>query len=144
LVDAELWQVLDASQDPFSDHRPPDASCDPEGFFVETGLVEVETGLCGYVSAAQPIRVGVRTTDLLQVLVYHSSLTSDEDAEGHVALMIDDRLVWEQTVLIPSGSDVHSADFVAGFDAELGTQAVFHLHNHGSNTWNLGHFRLER
>lgn len=144
LADPELWVALDAADDPFADHRPDPVDCDPAGLFVETGLFEVDTSLCGYVSAAQTLTADVRVDDTLQVLVYHAALSASEPAEGHVAILIGEHLVWEQTVAIPSGSGVYSSEVGAAFDAPVGTQAVFHLHNHGNNSWNLGHLRRDR
>jgi hypothetical protein len=44
LVDATLWTVLSAEDDPFADHRPDEVSCDEEiGFFVESGFLKINT-----------------------------------------------------------------------------------------------------
>ncbi len=145
LVDPELWTQLDADEDPFADHRPDEVICDEdEGLTVETGLFEVDTTFCNYASVAQPTLADVAVDDEIQVLVYHGALSSSDEGEAHVALMLGDQLVWEQLIAIPSGSGVYSTDVGAAFEAPVGTRAVFHLHNHGNNTWNLGHFRRER
>ncbi len=145
LTDPALWVPLEAAEDPFADHRPDQVECDPDqGISVETGLLEVDTTFCAYVTAAQPSLAEVVAGDTLQVLVYHGSLNSSVEGEAHVALMLGEVLVWEQHIAIPGGSDVYSTELPAEVDAPTGTQAVFHLHNHGNNSWNLGHYRRDR
>ncbi len=142
LADPDAWVVLEAADDPFTD-RPADAACDPSGLTVEHGLYEVQTGPCPYLSAGQPTLADVRAGDAVSVLVYHTSLTSDDPAEAHLAVALDGALVWEETVAIPAASGVHTAQIPAAGDAPAGSVVVFHLHNHGSNAWTLGHLRVE-
>lgn len=145
LADPELWLQLAAEDDPFAEHRPDEVICDEsEGIRVETGLLEIDTTFCNYVSVAQPSLTDVAVDDVIEVLVFHGSLSSAEEGEAHVALMLGEHLIWEQQIPIPSGSGVYSTEVGAAFTAAAGTRAVFHLHNHGANGWNLGHFRRER
>ena len=142
LTDPHLWTQLSAEEDPFGDHRPVEVSCDEEdGLTVESGLLEIDTTFCNYASLVQPSLTTVDLGEVLEVLVYHGSLTSSEEAEAHVALMLGEQVVWEQQIGIPSGSGVYSVEVDAALSAPAGTSVVFHLHNHGANSWNLGHFR---
>lgn len=140
LVRAEAWG-LGAGTDPFADHRTEDHVCDPAGVFVEEGLLEVRTALCGYAVLGQPSQVALAAGDEIELLLYHSALTAQTPAEAHVALTLDGALLWEQAVPIPSPSDVYSHTLVAPAHAAAGAPVVLHLHNHGSNAWNLGHLR---
>lgn len=143
LVAAESW-VLDPASDPFPEHRAETHSCDPAGVLVEDGLLEVNTGLCGYAVLVQPISVSMHPGDDVEVLLYHSRLIAETPAEGHVALSVGSTLLWEQAVSIPSASAVHVAVVPVSEEVDLGVPMVLHLHNHGSNSWNLGHLRVTR
>ena len=142
LVAADGW-VIDASVDPAPEHLD-GHTCDPSGVLVEDGLLEVRTGDCAYAVVRQASLAEVGAGDRLELLVYHSALTADEEGEGHVALAVEGELVWEKTVAIPSTSQVYATEWTAEAAVEVGADVVLHLHNHGSNAWNLGHFRVSR
>ncbi len=142
LVAADGW-VLDASVDPFPGHLD-GHTCDPSGVLVEDGLLEVRTGDCAYAVVRQANLAEVGVGDRLELLVYHSALTADEEGEGHVALALDGDVVWEKTVGIPSTSQVYATEWSAEAAVAVGADVVLHLHNHGSNAWNLGHLRVSR
>lgn len=144
LVDPYAWVALGAEDDPFASHRPETVECEPEALSVDLGLFEVDTGACDYLSASQPSLAAVAAGDRLGVLMYHDSLTFWTEAEAHVALALGDDVVWEASIAIPASSEVYSVELEAPADAPAGTPVTFHLHNHGSNTWNLGHFRVTR
>jgi len=141
LVAAEAWTIDDAV-DPYPEHRDIGQACDPSGMLVEEGLLEVRTGDCGYLIAHQTSRSAVRVGDDIEVLVFHSSLTAPAPAEGHIALTVDGNSIWENNVTIPSISQVYVEVIEAIFDAPEGAEVVLHLHNHGSNAWNLGYVRV--
>ena len=69
--------------------------------------------------------------------------TAPEAAEAHVAVLLGEQLVWETTLPIPTPSAVHDVEVPASAAASQGTPVVIHLHNHGSNAWNLGHLRVQ-
>ena len=141
LVTADGW-VSNVELDPWPEHRTADHSCDERGILVEDGLLEVRTGDCGYVVLSQPTLRAVRRSDTIELLLYHSALTAAESAEAHVAFHMGDVLVWETTLPIPSPSLVHDVVVPAPAAAPIGTMMVLHLHNHGSNAWNLAHLRV--
>lgn len=143
LVMPESW-VIDPSADPFPEHLTAKHTCDPAGMAVEEGLLEIYTADCGYLVARQPSLEEVLQGDSIEVLVYHSSLTAQDPAEAHAALTIDGELIWEETVPIPSISQVYAAEVMADFEADAGSDVVLHLHNHGSNVWTMGHLRVRK
>ena len=144
LVDPESWTPLDASADPFAAHRPAAIDCAPESMDVDLGLFEVDTGLCDYLSVGQPSLAAVRAGEVIEVLMYHGSLTWWEEATAHVAVSIDGVVLWEETIGIPAASEVYIAEVPSPVAVSPGTPIVFHLHNHGSNTWNIGHIKVRR
>ncbi len=143
LVDASLFRILDADEDPFPSHRA-DAKrlCDAGGFGEDLGVLDIDTETCAYVSAAQPSLAEVLPGDDLLLLAWHQALAStDPNAQGHMAVMIGDTLVWEVLIDIPASADVYELELPVEEEIPAGTPVVVHVHNHGGNTWRLGSLR---
>jgi hypothetical protein len=143
LVHADLWTAAADTEDPFPAHRSAAVECGAAGWYEETGGLEVDTGACPYFLGQLALPRDIRSGDLLTVDAWHSSLASEAPAEGHIALSVDGRVVWEHTEQIPGDANAWSDSFTAKFDAPEGALVVLHLHNHGYNTWNFHSFRLE-
>jgi hypothetical protein len=137
LIDHEKWQVLDASDDPLADHRPETIACGIAGWYIEASKLEVDTNLCNYLAVGQPSLVSLEQGQLVEVIFYHFDLVAPEAGLAHVAIWIDGQVLWEQEIVIPGDANVFQDEFVSPISAERGSQVVFHLHNHGQNTWVL-------
>ena len=75
--------------------------------------------------------------DTLRLTAWWDRLASETPATGHLAVLVGGEPVWEEDVTIPGEADVRELDFEMPFDAEAGSPVVFHVHNHGYNTWRL-------
>ncbi len=141
LVDVEAWSPSPASADPLAAHRPLELLCPAAAWKPEFGSLEVDTGQCNYLSVEQPLLRDVPAGAPVVVNLWHQALHAELDALGHVALVVGDTLIWERTVAIPGPAEVWSDEVLAPRDLLAGERVVFHLHNHGANTWNLGEVR---
>lgn len=143
LVNPFDWTLLAAADDPFADHRPADAPCPEASFggepFSEQYALEIRTGPggCRWLSAAQPARTALAAGDPITIRVWHFELTAETRAEAHVALAIGGETIWQRSVVIPSEGALLLDTVDAPRAWPTGTPVVFHLHNHGANTWNL-------
>lgn len=137
LLDAEAWTSVPARADPLAAHRPQPVICGIAPWRPEGGGIEVDTQGCNYVSVRQPLLVHVARGDLLRLTAWWDRLASESPAAGHIAVLIGDEIVWEEHVAIPGEADIRDLEFESPVDAEPGTPVVFHLHNHGYNTWRL-------
>jgi hypothetical protein len=137
LIDHEQWQVLDAAADPLADHRPELVECGLAGWYLETAKLEVDTNFCNYLAVAQPSLVALEQGQTVQVIFYHFDLVAPEPALAHVSILVDGEVLWEQEITIPGDANVFLEEFPSPITAELGSEVVFHLHNHGQNTWVL-------
>jgi hypothetical protein len=137
LIDHVQWQVLEAQDDPLADHRPETIVCGIAGWYLEASKLEVDTTLCNYLAVEQPSLVSLEQGQMVEVIFYHFDLVAPEPALAHVAIWIDGQVLWEQEIAIPGDANVFQEAFVSPISAELGSQVVFHLHNHGQNTWVL-------
>jgi hypothetical protein len=139
LIDHEQWQIVEADADPLADHRPEPVDCDPAAWKLEleSSSLEVDTNFCNYLAVAQPSLRSLEQGQLVHVIFYHFDLVAPEPAVAHVAILIDGQLLWEQDIAIPGDVNVFDEAFASPITAEVGSQVVFHLHNHGPNAYRL-------
>ncbi len=143
LVVASGWEIV-ADDDPFG--APPAGwSCDPQGwgtevFGLEDSLV-VRTQLCDFVSFEQPILAPIRAGERVFVRAWHDPLTAWDTDGGavaaHLGLSIAGQFVWGVEIPIPNAGQIVLADVELPVQAPEGARAVFHVDNHGANTYHL-------
>jgi hypothetical protein len=139
LVDHASW-TTDAV-DPWPDHAPDVVDCSALSWSDETTggepSLEVRTDSCNYLVVGQgSIREALEGDDL-QVRLWHYDLVQFEPATAHAALQVAGLTVFEAEIPIPSSAEMVVQDFALDRDLPEGSPVVFHLHNHGANTWNL-------
>jgi hypothetical protein len=144
LVDHELWTWAEADEDPLAAHRPADVNCGIAGWYLEFEKLEVDTNYCNYLALRQPALVPIEQGRGVQLGLYHFNLTAPEPAVAHVAVLVDGQILWEAEIDIPGSAAVHRHEFAAPFSAPAGAEVVFHLHNHGQNTWALEGISVEQ
>jgi hypothetical protein len=142
LIDVNAWAEQSADADSLSGHRPAQVQC--PGWYNEDGALEVETGLCNYLSLSQPSKVALAKGDTLHLVLWHGNLAFETPAQAHVAVVIDGKTVWEAEVAIPTEANIYDLRIPIEFDAPEGSAVAFHLHNHGYNSWTLLQLEVER
>ncbi len=148
LVDHDAWTVVEADADPFDD-RPETVDCSRLAWAAEVlgeePTLEVDTTACDYLSVSQPALTDVRVGETVEAMVWHSDLVAAEDAEAHVAVAVAGAVWWEVRLPIPAGEGLDASLQSRVWEAEEpiaeGAEVVFHLHNHGQNSYNLIHVR---
>lgn len=137
LLSPEGWRVAEAAEDPFED-RPPDTACTIGGYGPEAGVFEVETDLCGYITAVQPLPVGLPAGAELSGLVWHLGLFAQTATRAHIALRIGPHTLMEARPAVPGPEAFYPVQWTAPVDLPIGTPAYFHVSNHGTNSYRLG------
>jgi hypothetical protein len=138
LVDHQLWVEVGAADDPFED-RPAVVECSALAFgydFIGEDSFEVDMGSCNYLTASQPSLVAVESGDSLDFRLWHNGLAGPE-GESHVAVTLGGELAWDLRISIPGEAELRSETLVSDFDVAAGAEVLFHIHNHGSNNYNL-------
>ena len=139
LIDHDAWQPTGAADDPFDD-RPATPACE-RGFgwavesFDTSQTLSVDTSLCDYLTVDQPLSREVAAGSSIELRIWHFELVGD--GEAHLAIQIGAVPLWEAMVPIPRDSQLLFETIVAPQDLGAGTPIYFHLHNHGTNTYNL-------
>lgn len=139
LVDHDDWVAVDPADDPFDD-RPDTIDCVATAWgyeFIGEDALEVRTNTCDYLTVAQPSLAGGSAGDEMHIRLWHHQLTNFEAAESHIAVSVGGELMWEVRHAIPGDSGMDAPYFDSPIDFEVGDEVLFHLHNHGSNTWNF-------
>lgn len=144
LIDHSRWVQIDAEDDPLADHRPAEVGCGVAGWYVEDEDLEIDTNFCNYLAISQPSLVAIEQGRGVRLGFYHFNLTSIDPALAHVALVVDKAILWEREIQIPGDAAVYELEFEAPFSAPAGSDLVFHLHNHGQNTWALRNLSAEQ
>ncbi len=135
LVDVEAWQVLDDDQDPIG---PAPAPCGAAGIQIESGVLEVQTDACPWVTLGQPSLGELAAGDTLSLLAWHGTLAAPEPAQGHMSLWVGEEEIWRIEPAIPSEGVIYEESLRVQSPAPEGTMVRLHVHNHGANSWRLG------
>ena len=131
-----------AIYDPLADHRPDEVRCPDWARPIEPPIQEIATDDCNYASLGQPSLRPLIAGERVVVEFWHLQLWSEEPAEAHVALFIGDWMVFEDHIAVPGDEAFYAPSAVVPVDMPTGTPVVFHLHNHGQNSWRL--LRVDR
>lgn len=139
----EGWTLLPPEADPFA--PPADAAlCTEDDInvapFGAAGelAVDVDTRAgCGWATLSQPTLVDIEAGDGFFARVFYFTQTATTPAVANVALRIGDLDVLAFAVDLPATSDLEFAELTFKERIAAGTTALFHVDNHGDNTWNL-------
>lgn len=140
MLDEAAWSIQE--EDPFL-HRPADPNCPGRGIgwgaelTIEPNSLEVATGRCSFLGLHQPSAFRVAAGHRIDLAFSHDRLLAEEPSEGHVAVMLGDLVLWDDTIAIPAEPARFTHSVVVDAAIPAGTPVVLHLHNHGDNTWNF-------
>ena len=139
LVTLDGWSSVSRLDDPFVSDGEVPADCVGPGFRLEqdSGWLEIDTGLCNWVTlsgmALHPVEVG----QMLELDVSHYDLNAAEPSAAELRLTFESCAAWSKTIPIPSAAAVYSERFPSPCAPGDQGNVLFHLHNHGQNTYQL-------
>jgi hypothetical protein len=135
----EAWTIMPRASDPFAGEEWDGPVCPEGGTTLEGGrtawVLEIDTLVCNHVTLEQEAMVDIRRGDELYLLWWHLALTAPGVAEGHVALVVDGEIVYEQWIPIPAVEAAYEIRWRADRRVRAGAPIQLHVHNHGTNTW---------
>lgn len=147
LVLAEDWSLVPPSEDPVPGRPADAAACPSRAITIEAGALEADTAICGWITAEASARFRVRKGRELDLFVFHRALTAPEPAEAIMGINLGQPSgeaqdwTWGEAVPVPSRDDFYKEILVVEETIEEGDPLIFHVHNHGANTYTLGHLR---
>ncbi len=141
LVDHDQWRLATVEEDPWSEVRPVDPSCDvtgrqPEDFAGQYSF-GIDTALCSYTTVVQETLEDVCPGESILVWLWRFALTGPEGSEAHIAVQLGDELIFEDVVPIPNTSALKVDSYPVKQFHPAGTPITFHVRNHGNNSYQL-------
>lgn len=138
LVGLEDWSPIERERDPFIEDEPP-AECEAPGVSVEEeqSWLELDTTECGFITVIAGAQGDVEEGQEMSLEVSHFDLDAAEPASAELRLRFEDCDVWEKSIAIPGDASVYRERFASPCSIAQGGQVLFHLHNHGQNTYQL-------
>ncbi len=141
LVNPFDWMPVPAESDPFITDDPELVVCKSLDVGPESlggvWVYSVQTGECNWHTITQPSTLAMAPGDLLQLRVWHFQLLADGPATAHVHLTIDGEMWATADEQIPSAGRMIVFDMPVTRAVPEGTDVVFHVDNHGINSWHL-------
>lgn len=142
LVDHAAWRVVALDRDPFAAGRaqPPEA-CEGSTYgaelFGNEPVFSVDGLDCLYMTVEQPTLHALRAGDQVRVRIWNFELTGRRGTTAELALVLDGARIWEKSLPIPSRSGL-TVEFVdVARDVSAGAPLLFHVENHGTNSYSL-------
>ena len=142
LAEPRAWTLVDSAQDPWSPEPGEEAyRCVEPDFGVETldgdESLTLVTGRCNWATVAQALPRALVAGDRVRMRVFWFSQERFLGATAHIGLALENDIVLEHEVPLPSEGDLLETELVVARDYPVGTPVCFHIGNHGANTWNL-------
>ena len=141
LVKVFNWMPVPIAEDPFMVDDPAIVPCrsltvGPESLG-GVWVYSVQTGECNWHTISQPSALRMEPGDRLQLRVWHFELVADAPATANVHLIIDGEEWAMAKEPIPSTGRMIVIDMPVTRVVPAGVDVVFHLDNHGINSWHL-------
>jgi len=139
LVALEGWSPVGRGDDPFIEGSEEAPACVGPGFRVESEdeWVEIDTGLCNWVTLIQPALVDVDEGATIELDFSHYDLGAAEPTKAELKLRLGDCDAWSKSIPIPSAAQVYEEQQASPCPISAGDPVLFHLRNHGQNTYQL-------
>ena len=144
LIAAENWTAVPLSEDPYASFHPGTNACPPTGYGLEDlggeNSLYIDAQDCAYLTVAQPAAVEVDEGDRIRVRIWHFALVALDAATATIAMTVNGHSVFEAFVPIPSEGALlpdPNLRMEADFESDAGAPVLFHLRNHGTNSYNL-------
>lgn len=139
LVALDEWSPVSRDEDPFVVDASIAPACVGPGFYLEDQYhwVEIDTGVCNWVTLSGNARAAVVEGQMLELSVSHYDLEAAAPTEANLQLRLDGCDAWSKTIPIPSKAAVYKEQFASPCALPEHGRVLFHLNNHGQNTYQL-------
>lgn len=157
LIDLQGWTLVPPERDPFVEgdpnefFAPPNAPaeeddrprlCDesqtqPTQFGADPAF-DIDTQLgCNWATLEQPLIEDLREGDDFTLRIFYFSQLNFPAAEAQVVVKLGDDVLADERVPIPTGSGLIGYQIPSPVSATKGERALWHVGNHGDNSWNF-------
>lgn len=138
LFDHQQWKVVGIENDPYASLKQSKHTCDlATGKKIEEGVLEIDTDFCNFITLEQPSVTEIRAGEMVEFVMWHLELFASTPGEAFVSIRIADQVIWEKTIPVPFRAEIYQPQWTPAQPIPKGSRIVFHLHNHGANTWKI-------
>lgn len=155
LVDAATFAPVPPEQDPFvvgdpavffadravsDDDRPrrceAPAEAGPNTLGAEA-VFDVDTLRCNWATVEQPLLQDIDSADRIRLRIFYFSQLATFLTEGRNVITVGDQTVLDETIELPTDSGILGFDARFPLAGQKGDRVVWHVANHGENSWNF-------
>jgi hypothetical protein len=140
VIDHHAWQQVAVESDPFAaegERCAPDSNMRAEDLGGELSYT-IETRGCRWGTVWQAAPFALSEGETLNVRLWYFSQTSFDVAAANLVVAVGDLPMWSRQVPLPASEGGLAVDSVlAPRDVAAGEPLLFHVENHGVNSWNL-------
>ena len=164
LLDNTKWEAVLPADDPFAadpskllepdadGHFPPDGpgrdtphndrTCqlgrDIYSEPLDTDIsLTVDTNVCGWATVHEKLASPVKEGDAIFARIFYFQQIAPGVSDAHLVATIGGKDFFKKTIPLPTPSDLIHDTFTSPLTAAPGADVLWHLDNHGINTWNL-------
>ncbi len=139
LVTLTDWATIDRDADPFVTDLDAAPACIASGVRTEPeqSWLELDTAQCGWITLRADAQHAVELGQPLQLSISHYDLEAATLASAELRLTFAGCSAWSKSVSIPSPAAVYVEEFDSPCALRERGEVLFHLHNHGQNTYQL-------
>lgn len=144
MVTGDQWRILASDFDPFIGQQSSRKACGILDYAPEYDGVEISTKFCDYMSLVQLLSFDIKAGEILRLNIWHSILLNNSSVNGLISIQIADQEIWTQSLNIPGPAESWTLEFASPRDFETGDRVIFHVHNHGANSYTLNELSVAR
>jgi len=97
----------------------------------------ITTLFCSWGTAETRALAAIAEGDPLKVRIWHFSHIKIQNAEARIVIAVEGRTLWETRVPLPTEGALLVDDFPAPFAIAKDAKILWHVANHGQNSWNF-------
>ena len=95
-------------------------------------------------SLVQLLSYNIEAGEILRLNLWHSILLNHSPVSGLISVQIANQVIWSQTLNIPGPAESWTLELISPQNFEIGDQIIFHVRNHGANSYTLNELSVAR
>lgn len=134
---ASDWALVEPEKDPIPGRPTHAGACEHGAFRLETDVLELDTGVCPWITVAAPAQRPLAAGTTLTIALLHDNLISNTSALSTFIIGTATTTLYERTVPIPRPAQFVEGAITLTEPVPEGALIYVHVRNHGANTYTL-------
>jgi hypothetical protein len=103
----------------------------------EDTSLTVNTNVCGWATISEPLSDDFAIGQSMFARLFYFQQIAPGIADAHVLVTVAGQTVFQKTLPLPQPSTLIAEDFKSPVAGKKGDPLLWHIDNHGVNTWNI-------